>query len=744
MPCVTDCLAKPMKRLIVWTFALISTVAKGDDKSHQYQIGKTSEKITLDGHLNELAWQRAERKGKFIQHYPYDTSLSLSETEFMFSFDEQNLYCAVICYNRNPAKDYVLQTLKRDFSITNSDAVVLSISPFLDGQNGFSFGVTPRNSQREGAIENGGVFGVTTAWDQIWHSATRITTDTWFAEFQIPFKSIRFAEGNNVWKFNLARADFKNNEVSTWVKVPRNFNISVLNFGGELVWPEPPVRKGKNIALIPYVSTVATGKTPYPGGEIFSKNQPRIGFDGKIGLSSSLNLDVTVNPDFAQVDVDVQQLNLTRYNLYFPERRQFFIENSDLFANFGFTQIRPFFSRRIGLGSQTNIPIDAGLRLTGKINNKLRIGAMMVQTRGTNGFLETGSKNYLVLATQYKVFKASNIGWILVTDQDGSRNIFGQNRNTISGLEYNLQSKDTRWVGKAFVQKAFYQNSGTETWSHASYLNYRTIHWDIAWNHEYVGKDFRARTGFVPRTENYDPVTKQTRNLTYYRLEPWVFRTFYPKKSVINNYSFNLYNSSYLDSMLRPTEVVVSGQAEMMLQNSTEFRVSLLRNDYNLYLPFSPLKSPAEYMIGKYGWYSGTAGFTSNNRKKLNGIVDVYFGNYYSGKRYALAGSLNWRRQPWGVFSLTYRHEDINLGFQGHNTYDLLGTKVDISFSTTMYFTCFLQYNTQADNVNVNLRYQWRYKPLSDFFVVYTENYNPQFRSKDRVLALKLVYWFNT
>jgi Domain of unknown function (DUF5916) len=713
-------------------------------QSSSYNVSRAADAIKVDGIFNEKTWAIAEKKASFIQHYPYDTCQSATKTEFMLSYDDKGLYCAVICYNRNPNKDFVLQTLKRDFSINNSDAVVLSMSPFQDGQNGFSFGVTPQNSQREGAIENGGVFGVSTAWDQIWYSATRIAKDTWFAEFEIPFKSIRFAEGNKVWKINLARSDFKNNEVSTWIKVPRNFNISVLNFGGDLIWAEAPIRKGKNIAIIPYMSTVSTGNAPYKAGTPFSKNTPRFGADIKIGLSSSLNMDITVNPDFAQVDVDVQQLNLSRFSLFFPERRQFFIENSDLFANFGFQQIRPFFSRRVGLGSNGNVPIDAGIRITGKINNKWRVGAMTVQTRGTNASFEEGAKNYMVVAFQRKLFKSSNVGFILVDDQNGEAKNFGKDKNRITGFEYNLQSKDSRWVGKAFIQKAFYHQVGKESWSHASYLNYRTIYWDIAWNHEYVGKDFRARSGFVPRIEFYDPVKNKTTLFSYYRLEPSVHRTFYPKKSVVNNYGFILYNSSYYDSFFKLTESNSSAQAKLMLQNSTEFRISASQNYYDFYLPFSPIRNPSLYMLGKYNWISGAAGFSSNNRKKINGIVDLYFGNYYGGTRYAISGSLNYRKQPWGLLSLTYRYEDIDLGQLGRTKYNLLGAKVDISFSAVMYFTSFLQYNTQTQNVNINLRYQWRYQPLSDFFIVYSENYSPEFNSKNRTLAFKFVYWFNT
>jgi len=732
-----------MKNALSVLLFLLFINLNAQQKFENYFVLKTNESVVVDGNLKDKIWKISEKKGNFIQHYPYDTSASKTKTEFMFAYGEKSIYCGIICYNRNPNKDFVLQTLKRDFSVTNSDAVVLSISPFQDGQNGFSFGLTPKNSQREGAIENGGGFGVTTAWDQIWYSATRIVKDTWFAEFEIPYKSIRFAEGNKEWKFNVARIDLKNNEVSTWIKVPRNFNISVLNFGGGLIFPEAPVRKGKNIAIIPYASDVTSGTSPYKSGEPFSTSKPRFGADLKVGLSSSLNLDITLNPDFAQVDVDVQQINLTRFNLFFPERRQFFIENSDLFANFGFRQIRPFFSRRIGLGNTGNVPIDGGVRITGKINNKWRVGLMTVQTR-IDTLFGTGSKNYQVLAFQRKVFRSSNIGFILVNDMEGSKSEFAKNSNTISGIEYNLQSKDSRWMGKAFYQQAFYKGAGKENYSHATFLLYRTLKWEWAWNHEYVGKDFRARTGFVPRIENYDPILKRTRLLSYYRLEPSVMRTFYPKKSKINNYSFNIYNSSYYDSFLKPTESLLQGQGKIMLQNSTEFRASLGNNFINFYTPFTPVRDGKLYMLGKYQWNAGNVGFTSNNRKKLNGVLDVYFGDYYNGKRYAIDGSLNYRKQPWGTIGINYRREDIDLGQLGKTVYNLVGTKIDISFSTVMYFTSFLQYNTQTQNVNVNLRYQWRFQPLSDFFIVYSENYTPEYNSKNRTLAFKLLYWFNT
>jgi hypothetical protein len=704
-----------------------------------YPIQKTNQNILIDGDLSEEVWQKSPLQGGFIQHFPYDTSGALTQTKFMLTYDDNRLYAAFICINRNPDKPFVVQSLKRDFSITQSDAVVLTLSPFADGQNGFSFGVTPQNAQREGAVENGGGFGVSTAWDQIWYSATRITRDTWFAEFEIPFKSLRFPDGLSTWRFNVARSDFRNNEVSTWIKVPRMFNISALTFTGTLQWPASPTRKGPNLALIPYVSSLATGEK----GEFLKDNTPRVGLDAKVGLSSSLNLDVTINPDFAQVDVDEQQINLTRFSLFFPERRQFFIENSDLFAQFGFRQIRPFFSRRIGLSQAGNIPIDAGARITGKIGKDLRVGVMDVQTRSMDSL--NPAKNYAVAAFQRKILAASYLGGILVSEQTmGATNA---KRKSVAGMEFNLLTPTNRWVGKAFVQKALYDGlKADKGYAHASFLVYRTLKWEAMWNHEYVSGKFRAPTGFVPRIENYDPVLRKTFFMSYGRLEPMISRVFYPKSRIINNFSLNLYNSTYTDSNYRITEAVTTFSGKVLLQNSASFRLAANREFFWLFQPFNPVNPRDTQFLstGEYHFQSVSASAISNNRKPLNGSLECQYGSYFGGEKLSLTVATQYRFQPRFLFTLNYRRIDIDIPRLGKSTLNLVGAKTEYSLNTIMYFTAFLQYNTQAQNVNINVRYQWRYRPMSDFFVVYSENYDPQFLTKNRSLAFKWVYWFNT
>ena len=758
-------------------FALDDSTSLG--KSGMMPVVYSENPVTVDGELDEPIWQSVFVSRPFVQYFPYDTSLSKSQTQLAFAYDDKHLYFAVKCIDRNPQKQFVIQSLKRDFSVTNSDGVVLTLSTFKDGQNGFSFGVTPYNSQREGSVEGGGGFGVTTAWDQVWHSATQLKDGFWTAEFSIPFNSIRFTPGVSVWGFNVTRFDFKNNEVSNYARVPRNFNVSSLVFCDSLQFMGKPLSKSnRNLVFIPYVSGMTSqgvsGKRTFLSDPI--SGSPKFGFDAKLGITRSLNLDITANPDFAQVDVDVQQINLTRYNLFFPERRQFFIENSDLFAGFGFRQIRPFFSRRIGLSDNGAVPILGGVRLSGKLGDGLRIGAMNITTRSVdvkegNKVVHLPAVNYTVASLQKKVFAASNVALIWVHDQKlgvqrtftdgkGNRDSTGD-YNSVVGGEFNLLTKNNRWGGKAFIQKSFYPGlHGLEGFAHATWLRYKSLHWMAMWNHEYVSRSFVARTGFVPRTDNIDAKNGNFYRYSYYRLEPNLGYTWYPKHKFINNHALSIYNSSYYDSTFGVTESTSELGYDVVFQKSAIFHFSVDHNYYNLFLPFDPLNKK-QYYFGKYQWFAIHPEFTTNSRKRLSAFCELMYGGYFQGTKTEFNGNINYRaprigklKLPKLLLSANWNHINVMLPDSlGTSKINLLGLKAEYSLSTTKYITGFLQYNTQTEKMNVNIRFQWRYRPMSDIFLVFSQNYN-QFNSvlpnRDiymgpsyRSLAAKWVYWFN-
>ena len=719
-------------------------------------IKKTTSIIQIDGLLEDSTWRDLDYHTGFYQSYPYDTGNANTQTWFALCHDDKFIYAGIICENRNNQKPFVINNLKRDFSVNTNDAVVLSLSPYMDGQNGFSFGVTPYNAQREGEIQNGGVYGVTTAWDQVWFSETHISEKYWFAELKIPFSSIRFVPGMKNWTFNVSRFDLRNNEVSNYTKVPRLFNVSSLVFADTMKWEKPIEKKFFNGVFVPYISNASI--QPTKNSSII--NRPSIGFDGKLGITPSLNLDVTVNPDFAQVDVDQQQINLSRYSLFFPERRQFFIENSDLFANFGFRQIRPFFSRRIGLSpSRENIPIEYGLRLSGKYGNDLRLGLMNVTT-GTDASKGAIATNYTVAALQKKVLEASNVGLILVHDQRIEQN--KNDYNSVIGTEFNFLTPDNTWWGKAFVQKSFYPGLTSEKgYAHASFLLYKILGWQFMWNHEYVSKYFQARTGFVPRVDNYDPTTGSIVKMDYWRLEPEFKRIYYPNSKLINSYSAYIYNSSYFDSAYDPTESLLAGGTEIKFQNSAYVHLTAYQVYYRLFLPFSPVKlNGGGYLNGEHQWEGFNVTFGTNSRKPFAFFGEVDFGGYFlDGNKQEYTANFTYRvpglgrrKIPRLYLTGNIKHVDMNLRDSGSYSVDLLGLKADYSLSTTTYLIGYWQLNAQSKLMNINVRFQWRYRPMSDVFLVYSQNWDrtqltPNANAEiwqygGRSLALKLNYWF--
>ena len=284
---------------------------------------------------------------------------------------------------------------------------LLFIDPFNDLTNGFSFGANAAGAQWDGTMYEGGKVDLN--WDNKWISNVKNYDDKWIFEMAIPFSSIRYKNGINKWGINFSRNDLRTSEKSSWAPMPRQFPTASLAYTGNIIWDEPPPPTDANISLIPYVLGGISKDYENKTQQITEK---KLGWMPKIAINSSLNLDLTVNPDFSQVEIDQQVTNLDRYELFFPEKRQFFLENGDLFANFGYASIRPFFSRSIGLG----VPINFGARLSGKPDKNWRIGAMDMQTGSVDS---TGlpAQNFTVASVQRKVFSRSNIGFIFINKQ---------------------------------------------------------------------------------------------------------------------------------------------------------------------------------------------------------------------------------------------------------------------------------------------------------------------------------------
>lgn len=696
----------------------------------QLYASRRIDPIKLDGKLYESTWKAALPISGFTQTFPTDTALAVNQTEVMMAFDDENLYIAAICYADRPDENYVVTSLRRDFDLGQNDAFQVLINPQNDEANGFSFGVNALGAQREGLVADGGVFGIASVWDNKWFSEVSIFEDRWQVEMAIPFKTLRYKAGFETWNINFSRNDLNINEISTWAKVPITFNTANLVYHGDLVWEESPPKPGANVSLIPYV--MGGANFDYTENPKTTKDLSNIGIDAKVGITPSLNLDLTVNPDFSQVEVDQQVINLDRFNVFFPERRNFFLENGDLFANFGFSKIRPFFSRRIGLSQGQSIPIYGGFRLSGNVTPKLRIGAMSMQTANDDE-LGTLGQNYTVAAFQQRVLKRSNIAGILVNRFafDGTDPQKGD-YNTIVGMDFNIFSENNYWRGKAFFHQSFSDGYEKDAFAQAFWLRYNTGKVFLEWNHEYVGENYQADVGFLPRHD-------------YFRLEPIASYTLFPKnRNTINNYSFRAYASIYWNGDWLLTDRVVRPSFTLNFINYSSFGVYY--RDLSTYLtePFDPIREGTPLPVGNYLYRSAGITYQSDFRKPFYYTGGIEYGSFYNGTKLTATSSLRYRFQPWGNVSIEAELNDIRFPEPYESAIlALIGPKLDVSLSKSIFFSTFIQYNTQISNLNINTRLQWRIAPMSDLFIVYTDNYSIDFGKTARAFVIKLNYWFN-
>lgn len=722
---------RPTLLFSTFIFLLICTVASGQPRGinrDKYQINtiETKNTINIDGILDEPAWKTADMATHFQRVLPTDTGFAIAQTEVRVTYNKSTLFLGIICYDSTPGRRPV-ESLRRDFTFGKNDNFIVFIDTYNDQTNGFAFGVSAAGAQWDGVQANGGT--VNLDWDIKWRSAVKNYKDRWVAEFAIPFRSIRYNGGDKEWGINFSRLDLKTNEKSSWAPMPRQFATATLAYTGSLVWDKPLPSSGPRFSLIPYVLAQTTQDKEASQG---FKPKANAGFDAKVILSTSMNLDLTVNPDYSQVEVDRQVTNLDRFELFFPEKRQFYLENSDLFAKLGNDNLRPFFSRRIGLES----PVLGGARLSGKIGKNWRIGVMDIQT-GRKDTIEAG--NFTVAALQRQVFSHSNITAFLVNKQvinsnndatSATANAF----NRVAGIEYNLASADNHWIGKAFYHQSLYPGAKGKAAAFAENLTYYTQYISAFLNQSWVGADYNAEVGYIRRKG-------------YYELNPGFQYKFFPSSSKIADHG----PAAKLDMFFDPSMNVTDRETQLLYQvewmNKSILVVDAKDVFVKLLAPFDPTNTGSTPFLAdqKFNWKEMGVSFTSDIRKPFNFLISSRYGGYYAGNRLQFNGELYYRVQPYGSLAIVSSYNKLSMPEPYKSAeFILIGPRLDFTFTDKIFFTSLVQYNDQIKNLNLNLRFQWRFAPVSDLFIVYTENAFPgSYNIKNRGLVLKLSYWFN-
>ena len=724
-------------RVLLSMFIVFSLNAIAQNK--KVNVSYITEEIKLDAVLNEASWYKKKPATDFWQYFPTDTLQAINQTEITMLFDDHNLYLGIKVYSSG--NNYIIPSLKRDFRAGGSDNITLLFDTYNDGSNAFLFGTNPDGVMREALVSGGGkeLRGFTSSWDTKWESVTKQYDDYYISEWAIPMSAFKYKEGETHWRFNSYMFDTQSNERTTWNQIPQNQFIFNLAFMGDMVFEKPLGKSKTPISIIPYINTIAVNDYE-ENKELF---ELKAGGDAKISISNSLNLDITVNPDFSQVEADQVVTNLTRFEVNLPEKRQFFIENSDLFADFGNSlDANPFFSRRIGIAKDsTNTYIEndiiGGIRLSGKINTNFRIGLLNIQTKNDSEN-EIGGNNNTVLALQQKVFSRSNVSFLFINRQDTSNKDFiiaEEKYNRVVGIDYNLANIDNSWNGKFYAHKSFTPNLDSKNYSTGTRLDYSSKKWRFRASGLYIGGNFKSDLGFIRRTD-------------IFKIDPKAEYLLFPKQGKINRHNFNVVPiivwKPELNFQLADYTIISSWNAEF--NNTSRISVSIFNRYIYLFEEFDPSFSDglALAMNTDYTFSSIEFNLQTDTRKPFSFKIKPSMGQFFNGFKYTFDTEINYRVQPKFLFSIRARYDKIELPkpYSNNNIW-LVSPKINITFTKSLYWSTLVQYSSLQENLGINSRLQWRFAPLSDLFLVYNDNYftDSEFAPRFRSINLKITYW---
>ncbi len=677
--------------------------------------------IRIDGVLDEAAWNRVEPATGFIQQEPQTGAPSTERTEVRFLYDDDNLYVGIKCFDSAGEKGILVTNVRRDFGPFEGDYFGMLLDTFDDDRNAFVFGINPRGAKRDGQMAGNGESS-DFDWDGIWSVRSKITEEGWQAEIAIPFKTLRFREGDRqVWGLNLTRKIRRKNEDSHWAPIPRPYRINRISLGGVLEGLSS-IRQGRNLYVKPYVSMPVVRREQDDVDLV-----PEIGLDLKYGVTSGVTLDLTVNTDFAQVEADEQQINLTRFSLFFPEKREFFLENRAIF-DFGKSirewgasgrDVVAFFSRRIGIDGGELVPILGGTRLSGTIG-KYRVGLISMQT---DHFQVTPSTNFSVARVRRDIFESSSIGGLFINKQVGAGPM-----NRTFGVDTNLKF-DALNISTYLLKTETSGEDGQDMAGDFS-VAWRDRLFDARAEFLSVQEKFNPEVGFVPRVG----IRKSRGSLTYKPRPgeriPWI-REIRPSLQI--NYITDQ------DNVLETR--TIQGGVTIALQNSAVFSFGGESNFERLDQEF-PIRSGQAISIGDYQFEEYSVSFTSDRSRLLSGNARVATGGFWDGDRDSYR--LGLRVQP--VYQLradvSWTHNDIELP-SGAFTTDLVNTRLSYSFNTSLFLNALIQYNSTRKEIASNIRFNFIYKPLSDIFLVYNERRATSGEVTERAIIAKFTYIFS-
>jgi hypothetical protein len=698
------------------------------------QAVRTTGAVRIDGLLDEAVWKDANPIDTFVQQEPLEGQPATDRTEVRVLYDTGHLYIGVHAYSSLPV---AATEMRRDADrLFDEDNFQVILDTFHDSRNAYMFLTSPLGAKLEQQVfdegEGGGrgtTSNVNRNWDGVWDAAARIVDDGWTAEISIPFSTVRFVpRDDQTWGLNFQRFIRRKNETVLWAPIPRAYSLTRVSLAGELRGLSG-ISRGLDVRLKPF----------FVGGGHDVRLSPTtrttdavhdIGLDARYGVTAGLNLDLTLNTDFAQVEVDEQQVNLTRFGLFYPEKRDFFLENSNFFTmgtgtSFTGSQVQTdlFFSRRIGLSDAgTPIPIVGGGRLAGK-SGANNIGVLDIQTDSAFG---KPGENFFVGRYSRDVLKRSRVGALFVNkDSLGGSSRFNRtmgvdaNLNVSRNLQVNSYLAKTDTPGRSGKDMAFYGR-----------IAYRDPKWNLWLNYLDVQDNFNAEAGFVQRTgvrvvKGYFSPTPRPKRGSVKLFEPMYVLTNITDQQnrlVGRQHHFMLGTTLRDDSFIN----VIAQRVYDVLDRP--FRVRP-----NVTIP-----------VGRYWMNEVILTYNTSPGKRLYERFTLSPTQFYDGRRLQVTAAAGVRASSRFSTELQYNRNDVTMPW-GNFLVNLTTVRVDYTFSPRMTVRSLTQYNTSTNEVSNNIRFNFIYRPGSDLYVVYNDTTQTGlpadiFGKKDRQLLVKMTY----
>ncbi|CAL2101606.1 conserved protein of unknown function [Tenacibaculum sp. 190130A14a] len=689
--------------------------------------------ITIDGKFEEKIWGQLPEYTGFYNYLPTDIGLAKNQTSVKLFHNKEYLFVRAVYYDTTEKTQ--VNTLKRDVSIAFSDAFIMILDTQNQEQNGYLFAVNSLGNQTDGLVGRvNDSYNLNFSWNAVWKSKALLNGTKKQYEIAIPLKSLNFNKGDAVFGIQFYVRDIKNNSWTILKNVKRNYANLDLRFTEKFMVEELPEKSSSRFAVIPSLSAnfqkevdTETEQTTFVPS-----------LDVQYNVTSSLKLDATINPDFSQIDVDQQVTNLTRFSVFFPERRNFFLENADLFSNLGVNGVNPFYSRRIG----SNSDIQFGMKLSGNIAPKTRIGLLNVQTSREE---EVASQNFGALVLEQQLSKNFTTTGFLINRQETDGFHFVNDFNRVAGVNLNYKSTNNRWVGLANIGKSFNNliNHRNNFYNLSVWYNKREL--EAYASVKKVGENYLTDVGFTPRIYNYDAINDLVVREGYTEATFGVeYKKFYEQSKTLNFVRYlNYRNNTYFDENGDVNQISHFLNSAVFFKDLSAVYYVVNYDEIDLKYGFDPLNNGNPIVPDTYNFATLKLGFNSANNKVFRYRVNVQKGTYYNGERTTAGAYLNYQLLPFANLEVSYDINKIDLNELGKDTFHLTRFTGQVFFNNRLNWTTYVQYNTQRDNFNINSRLQWEYKPLSYVYLVVSDNYNKDLNRTNWGVACKINYRFD-